>query len=83
VRDTEFVTVPDRLLEGDALTLGEAVFVTVFSELLDCVELADTLLELDTVEVCDIFCVIVPCDDGVYTTVIVMDPLAETEPDSE
>jgi hypothetical protein len=65
VRDTEIVTVPDRLLEGDALTLGEAVFVAVFSELLDCVDVADTLLELDTVEVCEILEVTVPCDVSV------------------
>lgn len=56
------MTVSDGLLEGEAETLGEAVSVKVFSELLDCVELPDTLLELETVEVCDIFCVIVVCD---------------------
>ena len=65
VRDTEFVTVPDRLLEGEAEKLGEAVPVKVFSELLDCVELPETLLELDTVEVCVIFGLMLSSDDCV------------------
>ena len=65
VRDTEFVTVPDRLLEGEAEKLGEAVPVKVFSELLDCVELPETLLELETLEVCEILEVTVPCDVSV------------------
>ena len=59
------MTVPDRLLEGEAETLGEAVPVKVFSELLDCVELPETLLELETVEVCEILEVTVPCDVSV------------------
>lgn len=59
-RDPELHAVADLLLEGDPEALGETVSVKVFNGVLDCVELVDALLELDTVDVCDEFCVTVP-----------------------
>ena len=58
-RVAELQALPDLLLEGEAETLGEPVGVNDLSGVLDCVELVDALLELDTVEVCDEFCVTV------------------------
>lgn len=56
-RVPDIVTEPEELLEGDPDRLGEPVPVKVFSGVLDCVELVDALLELDTVDVWDEFCV--------------------------
>lgn len=39
--------------------------VKLFSELLDCVDVAETLLELETVDVCEILEVTLPCDVSV------------------
>jgi len=58
-REPELHAVADLLLEGEAETLGEPVGVNDLSGVLDCVELVDAVLELDTVEVCDEFWVTV------------------------
>ena len=55
----ELQALPDRLLEGEPDRLGDPEPVNVLSGVLDCVELVDALLELDTVEVCDEFWVTV------------------------
>lgn len=83
VRDPELLLVPEADLEGDAETLGEPESVNVFSEVLDCVELPDTLLELETVEVCEELCVDVACGVCVEFTVIVREPDADAEPEDE
>jgi len=82
-REPELHAVADRLLEGEPDTLGEPVPVKVFRGVLDCVELVDALLELDTVEVCDEFCVTVLWLVCVGITVRVDVPLTETEPELE
>jgi len=60
-RDPELQAVADLLLEGEPDILGEPLPVKLFRGVLDCVELVDALLELDTVELCDEFRVSVLC----------------------
>jgi len=60
-RDPELQAVADLLLEGEPDILGELLPVKLFRGVLDCVELVDALLELDTVELCDEFRVSVLC----------------------
>lgn len=79
----ELQAVADLLLEGEADTLGDPVPVKVFRGVLDCVELVDALLELDTVDVCDEFKVAVTSDVYVGIIVTVGDPLIETDPELE
>lgn len=60
-RDPELQAVADLLLEGEPDILGEPLPVKLFRGVLDCVELVDALLELDTVELCEEFSVKVFC----------------------
>ena len=73
----------DLLLEGEPELLGDPLPVKLFRGVLDCVELVDALLELDTVELCEEFSVSVLCTVRVGFTDTVDEPLTETEPDSE
>jgi hypothetical protein len=82
-RDTELHAVADLLLEGEPEPLGDPLPVKLFRGVLDCVELVDALLELDTVELCEEFSVRVLCTVRVGFIETVGEPLAETDPDSE